>query len=295
PDAWYPTVQRAMQDLLPSAYDIWFADEQHPRVRRWRYSFANLARRCALWATEVGELQFSIPLREFLATVTEGHVKNHARALAILALDRIARLDIVTATRELDEAIPHLPANSVLGAVARAARARCRLLKGDPGQALKDVNRAWSQLSRDSRGGNLLAQHAQPDSRDYWMLVDLLMMRYELVRKHDRGLESQARRDLERAIDPSLVFGIRRVPALAFRGRLHHLVGDDDKARPLLLEMRKIAPKTLLERGGGPNGRMDVPTWRLIGLRTLQDVLDPTTDAALLEEIDAEVRALRPL
>jgi len=291
PDEWYEAVQASLQELLADAYELYHSGNRHPRVLSWLSSYVSLARRAAMVATEIGDLQCAIPLREFLVGIA-GDPKAEAKSRAILALDMLDQGQVDQAFDHLRAAVPELPRSEVLGAVARGALARCRLVRGDKEPALKALHAAWSGLALRSQGSNLLEGLAQPASREYWLITELLLARYELVREFDLDLLPQARQDLARALEPALGFGIRRVPALAMAGRLAWLEGDATRARRLLAEMRAISPKSLAERGSGPRGYLDTPKWRLLGLRALMKVLDPSSDADLRQKVEKEIREL---
>lgn len=296
PEEWYASVQVRLQELIPRAQEVLYALKEgrvrHPRFHKFRFSFANLVRESARWATEVGDLHYSVPLREVLVELTAGHDRNHARARAILGLELLEMKRAEEAKEHLEAAIVHVPATDVLGAVARGALAMTRISEGKRKEALEGLSAAWSGLLRTASGAEGLRRVAQPASRDYWLLTQMLLDRFELALEVDPSLKEQALRDLVVAIEPTLDIGVRRVPALAFWGRLKHLQGDAAAARAVLLEMRDIAPASFGERGSGARGRMDVPRFRLVGLRTLAEVLDRAADAELLKQVEQEISDL---
>ncbi|MEE2713941.1 MAG: hypothetical protein VX913_14325 [Planctomycetota bacterium] len=296
PEEWYASVQVRLQELVPDAQEVLYAlrdgSVRHPRFHKFRYSFNVLVRECALWATAVGDLHYSVPLREVLVELTQGQERNHSRARAILGLELLEMKRLEEAKEHLQAAVEQLPRNDVLGAVVKGALATTLIAEGDKAQALTELSEAWSGLSAGVVGGEGMLRLAQPASRDYWLLSELLLLRYELAKDLDPGLREQALRDVLVALEPALDLGVRRVPALAFWGRLKYLQGDVKAARSILLEMRRLRPASFGERGSGARGLFDVPRFRLAGLRTLTEVLDPAADASLLQAIEQEIRAL---
>jgi hypothetical protein len=296
PEKWYAFSQAKLSELTPRAQEILYALKEqrvrHPRFHKFRYTFAQLVGKAATWATEIGDLQYSVPLRELLVEMNEGYPRSRDRARGILGLELLEM-------KRLDEARPHLAAavagcdrGEPLGAVVRGAVASVMLRDGDKRKALEGLSNAWDGLGAKAAGGMGLARIASPASRDYWLIAEMLLLRYELAREADPALEEQARRDLRMVLEPALGPGVRRVPALAFWGRMKYLNGEHDSARIALLEMRGLAPGSFGERGSGASGLLDSPRFRLAGLRTLVEVLDPGADAALVEQVEREIREL---
>ncbi|NRA94782.1 MAG: hypothetical protein HRU14_01085 [Planctomycetes bacterium] len=294
PGEWYASVQVRLQELIPEAQEVLYALRQgevrHPRFRKFLYNFGLLVRECARWATEVGDLHYSVPLREVLVQLTEGQQRDHHRARAILGLELLEMKRVGEAKEHLAAAAEHLKRTDVLGAVVQGALASTLIAEGSKKRALEGLSQAWSGLSTAVAGGML--RLAQPASRDYWLLSELLLARFELAKEVDPALEDQALKDVMAALVPTIDSSVRRVPALAFWGRLKYLQGDLAAARAALSEMRQIKPASFGERGSGARGHFDVPRFRLAGLRTLAEVLDPATDASLLREIEQEIHAL---
>jgi hypothetical protein len=289
-------VQVRLQELIPEAQEVLYALRQgqvrHPRFHKFLYNFGLLVRECARWATEVGDLHYSVPLREVLVQLTEGQERNHHRARAILGLELLEMKRIDEAKAHLAAAAEHLERTDVLGAVVKGALASTLIADGSKKRALEGLSEAWSGLSTGAAGPGGMLRLAQPASRDYWLLSELLLVRFELAKEVDPALKDQALQDVMAALVPTIDSGVRRVPALAFWGRLKYLQGDLAVARAALLEMRQIKPASFGERGSGVRGHFDVPRFRLAGLRTLAEVLDPAADASLLREIEQEIREL---
>jgi len=305
----YSSVQTRVQALIGDAMQISYAlrekEVSHPRFRRFLSSFMDLARTAAKWATELGDLHYSVPLREVLVELTtpvrapvtrierQGYLPHwEARALLGIELAEMKRFD--EARTHLAAAIPWLAGSGSLGAVARAALSRVDLAGGaDPIDVLDGLSAAWSGLAGAHPSAQGLPGILRPSTRDYWLVAEFLLHRYELVNEHDPTFEPQARRDIHLALaGPAADERIRRVPALAFWGRLNHLRGQKETARRALLEMRAVKPKRFGERGSGTSGYLDTPRFRLGGLRTLLKVLDPAADGDLIAAVQGEIAAL---
>jgi hypothetical protein len=149
------------------------------------------------------------------------------------------------------------------------------------------MNRAWSELSRSG-----LASALQPVAHDFWLVTELLLARYGIAREIDPDLAPQARRDLVRRLDPALAFGLRRVPALLFRARVHLMEGEPHRARALLAELDALRTHSLVEQGEGAVGRLDHPRWRLEGLRLYRELAGPDLAPEARADLDARITDL---
>jgi tetratricopeptide (TPR) repeat protein len=290
-EAWYHSVQHQLQVFIPDAMEIAYAELDHPRAQRFLQALIRLVEHAATWASELGDLHYSVPLREIIVQFSEGQPARYGRARAILGLELFDMGRIEEAAAELEAAIPLLRKTDVLWVVAKAAHAGIAIKQGRSQDALQELNDAWSGLmARDSNTN--LAQAVPTESLDYWLIADLLRARYELVKELDPSFQTQSRRDLEKALGPGLDRRPPLVPALAIAGRLALVDGRREDARRLLMTLREVETKTLVEKGGGLRGRMNTPRFRLLGLRSLVTLLDPAEDADVLAEVETEIRDL---
>ena len=306
---WYPELQVGLQELMGDAMEIGYGiAEGRLQSRRFHMfvgRFNGLCRQAAQYATELGDLQYSVLLREILAEFSkpgrppineverQGQLQ-HWRARALLGVELVEMKRYEEAGPHLAEALKRLPQKDLITAVARAAQGRVMLVSGaDPIDVLDVLGKAWDGIATMGRQGDGLPGISGPSSRDYWLIAEFLLLRYELAKQHDAGLERQALHDAKLALEgPGTDARIRRVPALAFWARLRLLQGDRSAARRLLLEMRALKPQRLGERGSGSAGLLDVPRFRLAGLRTLLETLDPEADADLAAVVKGEISAL---
>jgi len=292
PENWYAFSQARLSELTPQALEILYALREnrvrHPRFHKFNYTFTQLVGRAAVWATELGDLQYSVPLRELLVEMTEGYPRNQGRVRGILGLELLEMKRWEDARTCLTAAAEVCERSEPLGAVVRGALASLKIREGQEREALEGLNRAWDGLAGQAGRWRI----ASPGSRDYWLIAEMLLLRYELARRIDPALAEQAGRDLRLMLEPALASGPRRVPALAFWGRLKQLDGDVVAARIVLLEMRALSPNSFGERGSGASGLLDTPRFRLVGLRALLGILDPASDQGLKSQVEAEIRQL---
>lgn len=306
---WYPSVQARLQALMGDAMEVIYALAEgrvrHPRFHRFRFSLVELMREAARWATELGDLQYSVPLREILVDLTRParapandrerrQQLRHWRARALLGIELAEMKRVKEAREHLEAAIGNLPSTELICAVARATAASLARADGaDPIDVLDGLNSAWSGVASTGRGGEGLPGITQPSSRDYWLVAEFLLLRYEIAKQFDASLEKQALHDVRLALaGPAIDERVRRVPALAFWGRLRMLQGEKEDARRVLLEMRSLKARTFGQRGSGMSGLLDTPRFRLVGLRTLLQVLDAESEADLVADVKAEIEAL---
>lgn len=282
PDAWYERVLTQFTTAIPEMMEVVSIGSRHPRVIHWSRSVAMLASNLGDKASRLGDTRYSIPIHELAFALT-----GNPRAAAILAVEltHVGRYDEAAAhIEELKAAIP--PAD-VLGAVMRGSLGRIHFARGRDLEALHALDAAWSGLcGRGGRGADVLSQVADRRSLDYWLVVEMLSLRYELAKKHDRALVPQAEYDLEEALNYGMSVGKRMIPALAFKGRLEHLRGDRSAARACLESLLSLPRGGVMDRAD----RVDHARFRLVGLRTLLEVLDP--DEAELRKAAEEQIAL---
>jgi hypothetical protein len=280
-----------LEDLAPEVLEFHYALSHHVRAVSLVRRFRPLAIEVADRASRAGLLAISTPLRD--AIVLLSPPSEVPGETAILGREYLECGETELALELLRQAVPELDGRGLLEAVSRGALGRALAATGAPDQALRELNAAWGGLATVAGPGGRTLQRLVPvDALGYYLVAEFLLARYELVRELDPQLEEQARRDVMRVIDPTLSAGRRRVPALAIRGRLHALRGEGPEARRLLRELRAIETADLSEQADGPRGRINHPRFRILGLRTLLEVLDPAVAAAEIGAIRREIDAL---
>lgn len=284
----YEVVFAEVEQLIPEALEVCLSSP-HPRVSNFATGFMSVLERLADIATNLGESRKAVPLREAIVELS-GRDK---RILAILGREYFEADRLKESEATLLEALKFEERGNALWTVTRGTLGRLLARRGEKRAGLDELHRAWSAFGVGSRGGTNQLQFAcRPESLDFWLVMELLLARYELVRELEPEFEAQARHDLQKPLDDALSFGVRRLPALMMRGRLYYLTGEAGAARTYLREMRSIRPTRIEERAGGATGRFDLVRWRRLGLQTMLQALGDQPAAEERAEIEAELSGL---
>jgi tetratricopeptide (TPR) repeat protein len=282
----YATAVAELEPVIPDALEICLEGGSHPRFTAFGQVLLDVLRRLAEAADHLGEARDAASLREAVVELTA----RQPRAVALLGRSLLEAGRPAEALAALEEALPRLPAADPFTLIHRMALGAAEARTGDGRKGLATLQRAWADLTRGSLDG--LLGWARPDTLEYWLIAEGLLVRYELVSGLDPGLEPQARHDLERFLDPAFAFGVRRVPALVLRGRLRALSGDVQGARQDLREFLGLRARSLRERVDGAEGRLDYPRFRRLGIETILGPADLGLAPEERARLESELAAL---
>jgi tetratricopeptide (TPR) repeat protein len=276
-DAWYERVMARFTQAIPDMMEVVRAGSRHPRVIHWARGLSQLAGDLGSLATRLGDSHFAVPIHELSVALTA-----NVRATGILAVEltHVGRFD--EARPLIEEARRGIPASDALGAVVRGSLGRIHYGLGERQESLEELERAWSGLG--GRGAQVLTQTIDRRTVDYWLIVEILSLRYELAKERDRTLVKQAEFDLQEALDHASGVGKTMVPTLAFSGRFAYLRGQREAARTALEGLMKLPRGNIRERGE----RVDHARFRVLGLKTLLLLLTPE-ETDLRSQVEAQL------
>ena len=276
------TVSRDLELLIPEILEYQEVVGDHPDVKTLIHRFKDSVRRVLGHCTRLGQMQRALPLLEAMVELSP-EAGNWMLLLGIASYQEGLHDE---AASSLEEALDRLHAGGFEAGLAHGYLGLACFALGSPRKALPELDAGWEILGRYVRPAE---GRLQPSDVRYWYVVEVAYGRF-LVKDAlgDPGRE-RALGDLSGCVLRPLQFGLRRIPALVFGALAHLAAGDRTRARALLVEMLEIRPRDLVEKADGSLGRLDHPHYRRLGLRTLQGLLDPAADAALLRRVEEEL------
>ncbi|MSR75443.1 MAG: hypothetical protein EXS14_08250 [Planctomycetes bacterium] len=289
PERAYQSSADELVALVPSLAEVLLVRAQHPKIRQAQAHAVDVLRVVAEWASKLGDLSVSLPLRELIVEA----LARDARAVAILGRELVEAGRYAEARPILEEALRGMKGKDILWCVTRGALGRALVAEDQAAVGLEHMDAAWGGLVGGVPGASQrLSQISDPHGLDYWLVVELLLARYEATRTLHPTRVVQARTDLLRTLDAAKATGRERLPALLAEGRVALLEGEDFKARSELRKARNLRSSGLTERGTGSEGRLDYPRYRSSALQSLLRCLNRPEDAVERSEVEAELRAL---
>jgi hypothetical protein len=304
--AWQSSADELVS-MLPELAEVLTVRGRHPKIVQFQSRALDILRTMAKQATAMGEQGVSVPLRELLVDAQA----REPRALAILGRELIDVGRVSEGLAALEEALGRFPEKDVLQVVSEGALVWGRLLPAAHGalgkspdlslleraqllEAVRGLDAAWARLVGGQGADARRLQQITPlESLDYWLVVEMLLRRHEVVVALKDERASQTARDVARALEASQAGGLRRLPALWMEARLALVGADSAKALRILREARALSPTTLRERGDGDAGRLLHVRWRRHVLQDLCQLLSGAEAAAERAAVEAELQSLR--
>ncbi len=291
PERAYQSSADELVAMVPSLVEILVVRAQHPKVHQFQQHALDAMRVVAQMATRLGDLRVSLPLREAIVAA----LSNEPRAAAIFGRELVEAGRFDEAVPVLETALSALKGKDILWCVSKGALGRAVVPAAGAAAGLEHMDAAWGGfLGGSGSAGQRLGQITDPDGLDYWLVVELLLARFEATRIAHPERAVQARADVLRALDGAQSTGNARMPALLVEGRVAQLDGELSKARRVLREARALRCDGLVERGDGARGRLDFPRYRVAVLQSLLLCLDaPESATGMTPEAQSERAAVQ--
>lgn len=285
----FPVAVREAQEMIPEALEVCLSGGSHPRITTFGQMFFEALRHLGDAADHLGQVRDLVPLREAVVELSA----RQPRQVALLAralTDSGRPKDAQPLFAEAFKAINAREGADIFWLIHRLVSGVADAKAGSEKEGLASINRAWSDLARG--GVERVFDSIRPEGLEFWIVAEVLLVRADLTKRLDKDFFEQAHHDLDSLLQPTLSFGLKRVPALSFRGKLRAIAGELAPARQDLRELLGLEVTDPVEKSTGQRGRLDFPRWRRLGLETLKEVGEGQLQEPELERIRVQLAAL---